>query len=49
MLHRYSASSLLCSTPLEVSGGSVGMPVGVLTSRAVYVPVWGSTVQLARN
>jgi hypothetical protein len=35
MLHRYSANSFDCSTPLDVKGGSVGIPVGVLIIEAV--------------
>jgi hypothetical protein len=48
MLARCCASSLDCSTPFDVRGGSVGIPVGVLIE-AVYCPVWGSTLQLDRN
>lgn len=48
-MDRYSASSLDCWTPFDVNGGSVGMPVGDLTSSAVYCPVVGSTLQFDRN
>jgi hypothetical protein len=46
--HRWSASSLDCSTPWAVSGVSVGMPVG-FGVEVVYSPVWGLTVKFERN
>jgi hypothetical protein len=48
MLHKCAASSLDCSTPCAVRGGSVGMPVGVRDD-AVYSPVLGLTLKLERN
>lgn len=37
MLQRYSASSFDCSTPFDVNGGSVGIPVGVFANNEVYL------------